>query len=280
MLERPYPVPEPNLFYDQKADDDFYLFLKREPYLLEVPHYHDSIEFAYIERAETDVHIQGDKQHLTPGDICFVNSYQVHNYEYYDKDLSAISIVLTKEYTTAFKKFCGKKTLPPFMLDKEKNQPAIEILNEWLGHGTQSYLFNCSYANRFFDALIKAYDLQPKEVCAFNQKAIAFLNYINENFAKPISLKTMAEEFGYSEGRCSYLFNSYVGVSFKNYLNDIRMQNAMSMIATNNYTMSQVIEQSGFGSSVTFYRQYAKYKEKLAERHAQGNISDMSSEDV
>lgn len=75
----------------------------------------------------------------------------------------------------------------------------------------------------------------------------------------------MAEEFGYSEGRCSYLFNSYVGVSFKNYLNDIRMQNALSMMATNNYTMSQVIEQSGFGSSVTFYRQYAKYKEKLAE---------------
>ena len=80
MLERPYEIPEPNLFYEQKADNDFYLFLKREPYLLEVPHYHDSIEFAYIERAETDVHIQGDKQHLTPGDICFVNSYQVHNY--------------------------------------------------------------------------------------------------------------------------------------------------------------------------------------------------------
>ena len=38
------------------------------------------------------------------------------------------------------------------------------------------------------------------------------------------------------------------------------------MISTNNYTISEVIEQSGFGSSVTFYRQYAKYKEKLAER--------------
>lgn len=267
MLERPYKIPEPNLFYEQKADNDFYLFLKREPYLLEVPHYHDSIEFACVERAETDVHIQGCKQHLTPGDICFVNGYQVHNFEYYDKDLSAISVVLTKEYTAAFKKFCGGKTLPPFMLDKEKNRPAIEILNEWLGHGTQSYLLNCSYANRFFDALLKAYDLQPKEVSTFNQKAIAFLNYINENFAKPISLKTMAEEFGYSEGRCSYLFNSYVGCSFKNYLNDIRMQNALSMIATQNYSISEVIEQSGFGSPVTFYRQYAKHKEKLAKHY-------------
>ena len=98
------------------------------------------------------------------------------------------------------------------------------------------------------------------------QKAIEFLNYINDNFDKPISLKTMAKEFGYSEGHCSYLFNSYVGVSFKNYLNDIRMQNALSMIATNNYSINEVIEQSGFGSPVTFYRQYAKYKEKMASR--------------
>lgn len=153
------------------------------------------------------------------------------------------------------------------MLDKEKNRHAIELLNEWLGHGTQSYLLNCAYANRFFDALLKAYGLQPKDGTAYNQKALAFLNYINENFAKPISLKTMTAEFGYSEGRCSYLFNSYVGCSFKNYLNDIRMQNALSMIATQNYSINEVIEQSGFGSAVTFYRQYAKYKEKMAKHH-------------
>ena len=267
MLKSPYNLPENNLFYQTEADNDFHLFLKREPYLLEVPHYHDSVEFAYIERSETIVHIQNHKQRLTVGDICFVNRFQIHNFEYYEKDLSAISVVLSKEYTTAFKKICAGNTLPSFMLDKEKNRPAIAVLNEWESHGTQSYLLNCSYANKFFDALLKAYDLQPPEPSAFNQKAIEFLNYINENFAKPISLKTMAEEFGYSEGRCSYLFNSYVGVSFKNYLNDIRMQNALSMIATNNYTITEIIEQSGFGSPVTFYRQYAKYKEKKAQRH-------------
>ena len=266
MLKSPYNLPDNNLFYQTEADNDFHLFLKREPYLLEVPHYHDSVEFACVERSETVVHIQNTKQRLTAGDICFVNRFQIHNFEYYDKDLSAVSVVLSKEYTTAFKKICAGNTLPAFMLDKEKNRPAFEVLSEWVSHGTQSFLLNCSYANRFFDALLKAYDLQPNEVSVFNQKAIEFLNYINENFDKPISLKTMAKEFGYSEGRCSFLFNSYVGVPFKNYLNDIRMQKAISMIETNNYSINEVIEQSGFGSPVTFYRQYAKYKEKLARR--------------
>ena len=148
------------------------------------------------------------------------------------------------------------------MLDKQKNLSAIEILNEWLESKTQSYLLNCAFANRFFEALLTAYELQPNKASTFNEKAISFLNYINENFNKPISLKSMAREFGYSEGRLSYLFNLYVGVSFKTYLNDIRMQNALSMIASDKYSIAEVIEQSGFGSPVTFYRQYAKYKEK------------------
>ncbi len=267
MLERPYDIPDNNLFYQLEADNDFHLFLKREPYLLEIPHYHDSIEFAYVEHAETVAHIQNQKQRLTAGDICFVNRFQIHSYEYYQKELSAISIVLSKEYTSAFMKVCASNTLPAFMLDKEKNMPAIDVLNEWLANDTKSFLLNCSYANRFFDTLLKAYELQPRETSAFNEKAILFINYINENFNKPISLKSMAQEFGYSEGRCSYLFNTYVGVSFKNYLNNIRMQKALSMIYSNKYTIAQVIEQSGFTSPVTFYRQYAKYKDKLSERH-------------
>lgn len=272
MLQRPYGEQQHSLMYQQTADSDFHLFLKREPYLLETPHYHDSLEFTYIERAETVVHIASEKQILSAGDISFANSYQIHNYEYYHQDLSAICVVLSKEYTSAFKKICGSNTLPTFMLDKEKNREAGELLSEWVEHGSQSFLLNCAYANRFFDILMKAYDLQPKEASGSNETAIAFLSYVTDNYMHPISLKTLAQEFGYSESRCSFLFNSYVGVPFKNYLNDIRMQHALSMMNENKYSTAQIIEQCGFGSSVTFYRQYAKYKEKLSERHEFTNI--------
>ncbi len=272
MLKRPYGEQQHNLMYQQTADSDFHLFLKREPYLLETPHYHDSLEFTYIERAETVVHVASEKQILSAGDISFANSYQIHNYEYYHPDLSAICVVLSKEYTAAFKKICGTNTLPTFMLDKEKNKEAGALLSEWIEHGSQSFLLNCAYANRFFDILMKAYELQPKDASVSNEMAISFLNYVNENFMHPISLKSLAQAFGYSESRCSYLFNSYVGVPFKNYLNEVRMQHALRMIESGKYSTAQVIEQSGFGSSVTFYRQYAKYKEKLAERHEFSNI--------
>lgn len=264
MLKSPYSLPENKLFYQSEADNDFHLFLKQEPYLLEIPHYHGSFEFAYIERSDTVAHIANKKQALTAGDICFVNSFQIHNFKYTKADLSAISLVVSDKYTTVLKEVCGDNSLPTFMLDKEKNRPAIEILKEWEAQKTSSFLLNCSYANKFFDALLKAYDLVVPESSALNQKAIDFLNYINDHFAEPISIKTMANHFNYSEGRCSSLFNSYVGLSFKSCLNEVRMKNALSMIATKKYSMSEVIAKSGFGSPVTFYRHYAKYKEKNA----------------
>lgn len=262
MLKSPYNLPENKLFYQTEADNDFHIFLKKEPYLLEVPHYHNSLEFAYIDQAETVAHISNHRQKMAPGDICFIDSYQIHSFEYSSLELSAISLVVSEKYTATLKEVCGGKSLPTFMTDKEKNRPAIEILKEWEEIGSQSFLLNCAYANRFYDALLKAYELQTPESSALNQKAIDFLNYINAHYTEPISIRTMAEYFGYSEGRCSYLFNSYVGISFKACLNEVRMQNALSMIATKKYSMNEVIERSGFGSSVTFYRHYAAHKEK------------------
>lgn len=266
MSDCPYILPENKLFYQREADFDFHIFLRKETYLLEIPHYHDSLEFAYIEEGQTAVHISKHKHTLTPGDICFVDHFQIHNFESADPKLSAISLVVSQKYTAALQEVCGDKTLPTFMLDKEKNQAAIAILKEWEQLGSDSFLLNCAYANRFFDALLKAYGLQDPESSAMNEKAIDFLNYINEHYTEPISIKTMAAHFGYSEGRCSYLFNSYVGLPFKSCLNEVRMSHALSMIATKKYSMAEVIEKSGFGSSVTFYRHYAEHKEKQ-DRH-------------
>ncbi len=264
-MQSPYTLKKQNLFYQPEADDSFHIFLKKEPYLLEVPHYHESLEFAYIEREETVARIGDKKRLLTTGDICFADKLQIHSYEYYKKDLSAIVIVLGKEYTVNFTKKYENMTFPSFMTDKEKNRRAVKILNDWLKIEEKTYLINCAYANLFLDALLKAYPLSERESFVPNEKAIDFIDYINENYDKQISLQSMAKNFGYSEGRCSHLFNECVGVSFKTYLNQIRMQKAVEMIAEKNYPIAEVMEKCGFNSPVTFYRQYRKFKDKTSQ---------------
>lgn len=263
-IEKPYKIEKQNLFYQTEADDDFHIFLKKEPYLLEIPHYHESLEFAYIEKGETVAHIGDKKQTLSAGDICFVDKFQIHSYEYYRKDLSAIVIVIGKEYASNFLKKYDDQTLPPFMTNKEFNGRAIKILEEWLGAENKSFLLNCAYANFFLDSLLRVYPLCRRKNLFANEKAMDFVNYVNEHYHEQISLQSMAKNFEYSEGRCSFLFNSCVGVSFKTYLNQIRMQKAAEMISEKRYPLNEIMEKCGYNSPVTFYRQYRKFKDKTS----------------
>lgn len=116
----------------------------------------------------------------------------------------------------------------------------------------------------FCVSFVKFYPLHRRETLYANEKAIGFIDYINEHFAEQISLQSMAKNFGYSEGRCSYLFNTCVGVPFKTYLNQIRMQKAVELLSEKTLSVSEIMEKCGFNSSVTFYRQYRKFKETVS----------------
>ena len=37
-MQNPYNVEKLDLFYQTEADDNYHIFLKKEPYLLEIPH--------------------------------------------------------------------------------------------------------------------------------------------------------------------------------------------------------------------------------------------------
>ena len=260
----PYAIVNDELFYQAEADETFHIFLKREPYLLDVPHYHESWEFALIEQGETEAQIADKQRKLSAGDICFADKFQIHSYSYHDRTLSGIVVVLGKSYTSGFTTKFENAVLPCFMTDKEKNETAAKILHEWLRipESQKTYLMDCAYANLFLNALTEAYGLSPREKSNSNEKTIEFIDYINKNYDRPISLKSMAQHFGYSEGRCSLLFNSCLHMSFKQYLNKIRMQKAAELLAQGNLPVSEVMEKCGYNSSVTFYRQYRAFKQQ------------------
>ena len=79
-------LPKDKTVYEDFADESFYLFLKKDSFFLDVPHYHDSLEVLCVTKGSTVVHINGTSHSLSEGDIFICNSQQVHFYENYDED--------------------------------------------------------------------------------------------------------------------------------------------------------------------------------------------------
>ena len=79
--------------------------------------------------------------------------------------------------------------------------------------------------------------------------------HYNEN----ISLKTLAEEFGYEYHYLSRLLNKGYGINFNQLLNNYRVEAATELLQTTKLTITEIAEKSGF-QSIRNFNLVFKYK--------------------
>ena len=80
------------------------------------------------------------------------------------------------------------------------------------------------------------------------------LDYINLNYEKDISLQTLADEINYSVNYVSSLFKKYSSITFKEYLDRIRISHAAELIRRNdtNHSFTEISARCGYDNIRTF----------------------------
>ena len=93
----------------------------------------------------------------------------------------------------------------------------------------------------------------------YNREFKRMMEYINDNYTKPLLLKDLAKQFFINESYCCFLFNKHVGMSFSKYLNKLRIEKAMKIIDQNRtLSIDEVAEMTGYAS---YYHFNKKFKE-------------------
>ncbi len=78
------------------------------------------------------------------------------------------------------------------------------------------------------------------------------LRYIAQNFAQPLTLEEVASEVNLSPTYLSKKFKKITGVTFKEYMNYIRIHQACQMLITTDDTITTIATNCGFNSSNYF----------------------------
>ncbi len=256
-----------SLTYESWADESLYLYLKCLNILWSVPHYHDSVEIVCAIEGEIKVHIDGKIYRLLPHQLCFIDTRQIHFYENYCPNAKTIVLTLGPEYTYHFRKQFPTKSFPAFMDNIGKNQPIVDFLKKFEQQTTHSYLSVCGYVNLLFDLIMSTYPLGERSTSQQKHLSREFIDYIQENYKRNISLKSMAKDFGYTPEHFSKLFNNAVGMNFLTLLNSFRLQKVLELSNNpdNNKSLIQLSYACGFNSPATFYRYYSAHKKKLID---------------
>ena len=85
------------------------------------------------------------------------------------------------------------------------------------------------------------------------------VDYIDNHYKDyDLSLKKLSDVFSYTEKYLSHLFKKHMNISFKTYLNKLRMQYAYELIENNNTSVSKIAELCGYSDSLYFSKVFKK----------------------
>lgn len=97
------------------------------------------------------------------------------------------------------------------------------------------------------------------------------VRYISEHLCENLTIQNLAQQCNYSAEYYSRVFKKYLGVSPIHYIIELRLENVLQLVRTENITILHAAYQSGFQSSSAFYKAFqACYKTsptKYAEKY-------------
>lgn len=251
--------------YEKIADRNGYINLIRYD-LLDgeyhhiMPHFHNANEIVFVKDGDYMVRVGEEERVLHAGEAAFISSLVPHSYKTMGKAV-VYAFVFGKDIADSV---LNGKVFPAFM---QKND-AYNLLNiiceyTYSGWSVGDYKFKRGVINAFLGVLMASYPLFDKPKNGIGEFVAEVMSFIDEHYTEDVSLRELADKFGYTESYFSRRFNNFTGMSLREYINRKRIKEAAKIHRENpSLPLSKVAMSVGFTCLNTFYRVYYKYLEE------------------
>ena len=217
--------------------------------------FHSPIELYFIDDGEMEITVNHTRKILSAGQMSVALSYDAHAYktpEYSRSSLFIIPTYMCKDFLEVLK---DKQVTDPFILDRNTVAKIKEYVLE-----TQKENINPITLSGFIHVILGTVmdniSFQKVHKPTDTDLASNLLFYINENYKEDISLKTVAQHFGFAASYISRYFKESFNIGFNKYVNILRLKNALLLMKENKNSITYCAMESGFNSLRTFYRAF------------------------
>lgn len=262
-----------SLWYEKEADRKEHLLFMRRNFREDVPtsglpHIHNSVELVFGIKGASIVGV-GDKYYeACPGRMIFINHFEPHTYQY-KADSEFYVVVISSSF------FDGANELKELFFPSvnEYCDGFVQIKNfldiSYMFRDVDSMSFKTGFVNMLVSILKSIYPHgHNSEGARINDVLLSTIKYVGEHCREDISVGSIAEKFGYSPNYLSTVFNKYMGMNFREYLNRCRLSEYIKLKKKSpDSAVWKLASQCGFYNMSTFYR-------ALKSLQADSNIED------
>lgn len=121
---------------------------------------------------------------------------------------------------------------------------------------TPGFEFQCmGDVNRIMEQMVGGvpYQLIAEEaylsVANYEKRMERIITYVQDNYAKKITLQELADREGLSTSYVSHLFKDHLHKSFQSFLNELRLERAIFLLKNTNMKVIEICIESGFSDS-------------------------------
>lgn len=235
-------------------------------------HWHEEVELLYPLNGAVDINIEGEKYKLPVKQLMVVESCEVHSTYSYNSPSMFLCIHLSKKHMQQY--------MPGIELYQIHCKPE-EIADKDFAY----YLEICKMLETLTRIYIEdavAFQLEAEGIVLqilahliryFSTNTAPKLNasdtltrkrirqvitYVEEHFREPISLSDISEELGLGKEYFCRFFKKNMGLSFLNYLNEIRLSHVYQDLITTDAPITEIMEANGITNQKLFNSSFKK----------------------
>lgn len=239
-------------------------------------HWHQDIELNILNEGEgwIDFYIDGRHEVLKKGDVCLINSGEVHssipNIKKGGHKIVGFTMIISYDF---LKNIIPNIDQMYWRLEAPEDRKRIMELMREMSRVYQEdkpeALLNIRLVGLMCDLLCvlcencmhSVEELYPEDQ-RNSERIRKILDYIHEHYQNSLTQEAIAQQFYFSRGYFSSFFKKYTGKTFKTYLTEIRLLHAEQLLKQTNRSISQIAQDAGFSDERRFIETFKKYYEK------------------
>lgn len=256
-------------------------------------HWHEEMEIVYVESGEFEECIDLEKYHVKAGDVILVNPCLLHSFRHYENIRTKFtSIIFSFSMITGNNTDgCAIKYLTPYLegmyinpvvISKDSehyDELVLSIKNlinlfdnkgDYFEIGIKSGLYNMFFILFKYFFRPELHEPNIKDNTTRNIKTI--LDYIDENYMKPITIDELAECVNLSKHYFMRFFKKYMGMTCIEYINDYRLNIAANHLINTGMQITEIAEMIGI-TNLSYFNRIFKKKFNMTPKEYRHNVN-------
>lgn len=231
-----------------------------------VPHYHDDLEIIYLLDGNVTIFENNKITKLHPNQLYVVNSNAIHSTTSDSKHIKNYVLQISYDFLIKFIPDFSKYNFSINQSDdscKNLRSDIIKISKMMTTLQKNNYL---SAISSLFDLIFllatKHYTIMSSQSIEkrfkYHQRMSLIINYIENNYADPISLQSICNQVHLSPAYFSNFFKIQTGINFYTYLTNVRMNHAEKSLHNSNLEIMKIMTDCGFANYHQFRKEFYK----------------------